>query len=530
MNQGRVLYHLVVADFLERVRRYNFLVTLAAAVYLGYACYAGKVVIRLDEYRGVYNSAWLGCLMTLIATVFLSLIGFYIVKNSIQRDEETRVGQILATTPMTKTFYTLAKTISNFAVLAAMVAVMAVAAVAMQWMKGEVAHIDWWQLLSPFVLFALPAMAFTGALAVLFETLPVLRSGMGNVIYFFVWTALLSAPIGILDKAGPVNREAYFADFTGIVSVMGQMQQDLRRIDPGYKNGTALTIGDTQTSKKFLWNGLSGNSALYLSRVTCVLAALAIALLAAVFFHRFDPAREWVPRKRPAEVAANGERAIVATTSAAPSERHLTPLVRGPERGSFPRVVAAELRLMLKGHRWWWYVVAAGLFVASLFAPLSATHQGIAIVAAIWPVLVWSQMGTREKRWETSALIFSSERALWRQLPAVWLAGVIVAAITNGGLGIRLAVASDLSGLAAWTACILFIPSLALALGIWSGTSKTFEGVYTAWWYLGVANHLPGLDFLGTTSESVRPALYLGLAVLLVVAAFFGRRTQMAYA
>ena len=31
MNQARVLYHMVRADFLERVRRYSFLLTLAFA-------------------------------------------------------------------------------------------------------------------------------------------------------------------------------------------------------------------------------------------------------------------------------------------------------------------------------------------------------------------------------------------------------------------------------------------------------------------------------------------------------------------
>ena len=179
---ARVLFHLVRADFLERVRRYNFLVTLAAATYLGYCCMTGKIVIRLDEYRGVYNSAWLGCLM-LVTTTFLTLIGFYIVKNTVQRDQETRVGQILATTPMTKSFYTIAKMVSNFAVLAAMVVVMALAAVLMQWLKAEDPHVHLWALLSPFLLFALPAMAFTGALAVLFETLPGLRGGVGNVLY-----------------------------------------------------------------------------------------------------------------------------------------------------------------------------------------------------------------------------------------------------------------------------------------------------------------------------------------------------------
>ena len=66
-------------------------------------------------------------LMTICCSTFLSLVGFYIVKNSIQRDVDTRVGQILAATPMRKDFYTVAKTLSNFAVLACMVAILMLA-------------------------------------------------------------------------------------------------------------------------------------------------------------------------------------------------------------------------------------------------------------------------------------------------------------------------------------------------------------------------------------------------------------------
>lgn len=527
----RVLYHLIRADFLERVRRYSFLVTLAAAMYLAYCCVTGKIVVRLDEYRGVYNSAWLGCVMTLVASTFLSLFGFYIVKNSIQRDQQTRVGRILATTPMTKNFYTVAKTISNFAVLASMVAVTALAAVAMQFLKAEDPQVHLWQLLSPFLLFALPAMAVTGALAVLFETIPGLRGGIGNVAYFFLWTALLAVPIGTLDKDKAISNGAYFSDVTGVVSVMSQMRADLRRVHPEYNGGSALTIGDTATTKKFLWTGLRLSPVAYLSRLTSLLMALFIALVAATFFHRFDPALEWSLKKSRAvtpPAAANGDAAALTMPQTFSSAR-LTPMPRAAAV-TFPGIVLAELKLMLKGHRWWWYAVAAGLFIASVASPLDATREGIAVVALIWPILIWSQMGTREAGFNTGSLIFSAPRSLWRQLPAVWIAGILVAAATNGGLGIRLALARDREGLLAWIACAVFVPSLALALGIWSGTSKTFEAIYTIWWYIGPAHHMPGLDFLGASAESAQPVTYFLLAAGLIVAAFLGRRVKLAQA
>jgi hypothetical protein len=82
----------------------------------------------------------------------------------------------------------------------------------------------------------------------------------------------------------------------------------------------------------------------------------------------------------------------------------------------------------------------------------------------------------------------------------------------------------------AWAAGVLFIPSLALALGVWSGTSKFFEGLYTALWYLGPINRAPGLDFTGSANgpQAGRYALlYLGVAATLVAAAFFRRARQL---
>ncbi|PYQ12503.1 MAG: hypothetical protein DMH00_06015 [Acidobacteria bacterium] len=181
-----MVFAIARADFLERVRRTSFLFTLLLAVYLGYAAATGKIALRLGEYRGVYTSAWIGTMMALVTTAFVSLIGFYIVKNSIDRDRMTGVGQILATTPLRKTSYALGKLCSNFAVLAAMVAVLGVAAMMMQASIAEDPRWDLWALLSPFLLVALPAMALTAALALIFETIPGLSGGAGNVAWFFV--------------------------------------------------------------------------------------------------------------------------------------------------------------------------------------------------------------------------------------------------------------------------------------------------------------------------------------------------------
>lgn len=534
----RALWALVKADFLTRVRRTSFLLTLGFTVYVGYEVFAGHIVLRLGEYRGVYNSAWVGALMGVVTSALLSLAGFYIVKGSIARDEQTRVGQVLAATPMSKGFYTVAKWLGNFAVLASMVAVMAVAAVAMQMVRGEDRTLHWGALLGPLTLVALPAMAFVAALAVLWETLPVLRGGVGNVVYFFAWSGLISLGIGaVMGHGGAVRTSACFEDFTGMPTLMHQMRAALVRVDPGFGNEFSLTIASPVLLKRFVWNGVVWSGVEVAARLAWFGWAALAALLAAVFFHRFDPARFGGRLRRRAEGAA--ERGEVIELKAA---RHLaeqsregwrgmlTPVPRGAEKTRFFALVGAELRLMLHGQKWWWYVGAAGLFVGCVAAPLSAGRAGVLVAAWLWPLLLWAPLGNREARWATESLVFASPHALARQLPAAWAAGVAVALATGGGLAIRLGIAGDVHGLIGWAVGACFIPSLALACGVWSGGSKLFEALYTVWWYVGALHHVPGLDYTGVVGASARPALYAGMTLVLLGAAWMGRRAKVAYA
>jgi len=529
MSAARVLYHMARADFLERVRRYSFLLTLAGALYLAYAVASEKVWIVIGNgYRGVYNSACIGMLMTVCCTTFLSLVGFYIVKNSLQRDVDTRVGRILAATPMRKEIYTLAKALSNFAVLACMVLILMLAALAMQFTLPEArpSSLSLWQLWAPFVFVALPAMFLTGSLALLFETLPILRSGVGNVAYFFLWTAGLA-----LGGTGTAD------DVAGLQLLHHSTRAALQAADPGNPRDFqfSLTIGGERAVRTFLWNGIDWTGRVLLIRLLWAAAAVGLALLASVFFHRFDPAKEWFKRRSrklqaaPALTSAE-QQASTSSTAVSISSSHLTPLARSSTRLRFPQLVASELRLMLKGQRWWWYVVAAGLLIGELASPLSAAREGVLLAAWIWPLLIWSQMGCREARNATGPLLFSSERALTRQLPALWTAGVLVAAITGGGVGLRLLLSADWSGLAAWISAAIFIPSLALTMGTWSGSSMPFEALYTVWWYIGPGHQMPGLDFIGTTAPSSRAADYAFAAVALLAFSYWGRRTRLGYA
>ena len=536
MKSLRALYQLARADFLQRTRSYGFLITLGITLYVG--CFfippnhSSYATMQIAGHRGLYNSAYLGSLMALLISPFLSLAGFYLVKNAIDRDIQTGVGQILATTTLSKSVYTIGKTISNFAVLAVMVAIMGVAAIVMQFVRQEDPTLHLGQLLIPLIFISLPVVFVVAGLAVLFEAIPWLRGGLGNVLYFFLWVSALSAPVVRLDT----KTHGAYNDLFGMGVVVPSITDACETAFPSSTKSGGLSMGiNVKSSGKFWdlttfrWEGLDWTWKIIVSRLLWLGVGLGLALLAAIFFRRFDPSREG--SKRASKVAEQAAQPEVIEDRVVPDRARtvtLHPLTKSP-RFSFLFMVWAELRLALHGISLWWYLVAVGLFAAGLFTPVSVS-RGFLIAAWIWPLLVWSAMGTREMRLRTDQLVFSTAHPLRRQLPACWLAGVIITILAGGGTGIRLLVAGDQLGLIAWVAGALFIPTMALTLGVWSGSSKLFEVLYLLLWYLGPASHFGEIDFMGAVGPLLPPHTpYLFLLITAVLAAFViaGRKRQL---
>jgi ABC-2 family transporter protein len=521
------------ADFLERVRGYSFFVTLMAAIYLGYAAATGKILMLLDDYRGVYTAGWIGLMMALITTAFVSLIGFYVVKNAVERDRMTGTGQILAATPMSRRAYMLGKLLSNFLVLATVVAVMACAAVILFFAAAEDRRFDAWALLSPLLLIALPAMALVAALALFFETSALLKGGFGNILWFFLWGMGIALP----GLAG-----AKRVDPSGLWWAMDSLRPLAATTIPGYKNGMSLTIDPGRKAKiaeALHLPGIHWTAESIVLRLLWVGVAVLLALIAALVFDRFDSARFasiLVGRargKREDALIENGGGSETGESDVATqrvrSAARLAPIAATGSVGAFGRLIGAELRLALQGLKWWWYAVAAGLLVAEFVAPLEASRGLILAFAWLWPALLWSQMGAREKKFGTSALLFSSARILPRQLAACFAAGFAVAAVTGAGAGLRLLAARDWTGFAAWLVAALLIPAAALCFGVLSGSSKFFEAVYVVAWYVGPLNRTPGLDFTGAANGPLimqYARIYTTIAVAAVLAAALVRARQ----
>ncbi len=516
------MYQLILGDFRERTRRYSFLITLLATLFFGYLVITGKWTLRLGEYRGVYNSAWVGSLMGSASTMMLAFFGFYLVKNSLSRDRRTGVGQILAATPLSNLAYLTSKFISNFAVLTFMAAVLMATAVVMQLLSHVEGGFNLWALVAPFLFVCLPVMALVAAMAVLFESIRWLRGTVGNILYIFI------AEFAFLNH---LLLENPFLDFGGFGMFIPSMEEAALAAYPEAKLGievgfVGLIEGATDGAMNlFRWEGIDWSLEMVPLRLLWIGCAICMVAVATVSFNRFDPARTGRIRSRrrakkslPAAEVVSGHR---------PSARSWSDMPAVQFRFNFLRMLTAELRLMLKGYHWSWYAIAVGLVAVQLAVPYDYARLYALPAAWIWPLPIWSAMGTREARFNTGQLVFSSAYPLSRQFPAIWAAGLTVALLAGGGMLIRALLVGEGDHFKALLVGVLFVPTFALALGTLSGSRKLFEVIYLIIWYIGPVNGLPLLDFLGATDAAVEgsiPLIYLAMSIVLGFSAFLWRR------
>ena len=334
---------------------------------------------------------------------------------------------------------------------------------------------------------------------------------------YFIFFSILFPLASVLNKTTPALEPV------GLALLHQSMGVAVKAAFPEYAGGIMLGSSDIPILGTFLWKGVDWTPYIVSQRISIFVFGIAVALLASIFFDRFDPSRS---KPRRTKSAASPSKPEAATKSQALSQPILlTPLATSQDGFVFGRVLVSELKLLLKGLRWWWYAGVIGLFIASFANTPENVRAFVLPFTWLWPILIWSGMGNREVTNNTQQMVFSSAAPLLRQLPATWLAGFIVTFLTGSGAAFNFLSAGDMASLLTWFSAALFIPSFALALGVWSNSHKLFEVLYITMWYFAL-NKLEPVDFLGANSNG-NIGFFIPFSVTLIAAAFIGRARQL---
>jgi len=472
--------------------------------------------------------------MTLTVSMFLGLVGFYLVKGSVSRDYTTGVGQIMATTPLSRPLYMLGKWLSNFAVLGIMILIVLLEGIVVN-LLADPAGFDLLALAAPIVLIALPSMALVAALAVLFESVHWLRGGLGNIVYFFLSLFALIGSIGpSASTTSTLSKTANpYIDFAGARMLNDSISADCQAAHPDCNLGINFGFPKFDPSKLFpfikveppgyfTWSGLHWTADMLLSRLVLLALAVGLVMLSALFFDRFNPSRLLI-FKRAKSVPGAAQPAAGGAAIPASIVR-LTPLTSLRSHSHFRTLFLAELKLLLKGQRWWWYAIAALLVIEPLGAGIGLVRI-LLLIAWVWPILILSGLGCRENRYDTRQIVFSAPHPIANQLPASWLAAFVVIAAMGSGALVKFILLGETNSILGWPTGSVFIPSLALFLGTLTGSGKAFEVIFVAWMYM-LTQKMVFLDFMAYLPKG--PWYYYApLALVLLAITVLARRWQM---
>jgi hypothetical protein len=516
------IYHIARADFLQRIRSNNFLIAIGVCIFLIYSFVpeigASYSILTLGNYRGFYNSAWIGG-MVANCIPFFALIGFYVVNYAVQRDYDTGVGQIIATTRITKTQYLFGKLSSNFAVLFFMLLVIALMTVVMFYVRGETTHLELDKLLIPLMVLGIPAMFIVSAIAVVMDSITSLGRGAINVLYFFLFVAFVGGSI--------VNP---YLDVFSVHTAMADISKSLAVTHPDWNgnSGSGLIIRELPAQiSVFEWEGMHWNLSIICSRLFFMGSSVILVLLAALGFNRFDTTK--IRKQKTKKSKFFGKKDSAIEPNYIPSGIKLKDVVLPKSWFSFFPLLKAELKMMLKGNTNLWKLFTVVFFILSAFTPMSFAY--IVALPLLWffQTLLLSKLGSREINNHCDEYIFSFPHPLLRQLPATLTASALYMSILALPVIIRLAILGDYYGVVAVLVGALFIAITAITFGIVTKGSKLFEVLFAMTIYASF-NRIPFLDLIGSIEASRELGMvyyFLGISLGLIVLAFMMRKRQL---
>jgi hypothetical protein len=516
------IYHIAKADFLQRIRSNNFLIAIGVCIFLIYSFVpeigASYSILTLGNYRGLYNSAWIGG-MVANCIPFFALIGFYVVNYAVQRDYDTGVGQIIATTRITRIQYLFGKLSSNFAVLFFMLLVIAVMTVVMFYVRGETTKLELDKLLIPLMVLGIPAMFIVSAIAVFMDSITSLGRGAINVLYFFLFVAFVGGSI--------VNP---YLDVFSVSTAMADISKSLAVIHPDWNgnSGSGLIIRELPAQiSVFEWEGMHWDLSIIGPRLFFMGSSAILVLLAALGFNRFDTTK--IRKQKTRKTKFFGKKDSAIETNYIPSGIKLKDAVLPKSRFSFFPLLKAELKMMLKGNTDLWKVFTVVFFILSAFTPLSFAY--IVALPLLWffQTLLLSKLGSREITNRCDEYIFSFPHPLLRQLPATLTASTLYMSIVALPVIIRLVILGDFYGVVAVLVGALFIPVTAITFGIVTKGSKLFEVLFAMTIYASF-NGIPFLDLIGSIEASRELGMayyFFGSSLGLIVLAFIMRKRHL---
>jgi hypothetical protein len=503
MNNFRSI---IKADYLQRTRSNIFLATLMVSIYVAYSFVpsadAAYATVRIGNFVGFSNAAWIGHVTAIMASTFMWFIGFYIINNGIRRDEESGVGQIIAATSISNFFYLLAKSLSSFMVLLTITIIIVLMALGLVIVRGSEYHFDVLQFILPFLYATIPSLFFLSALAVFFEIVFGKRTNLSNISFFFLFSAIL---VYIFEFTNPLVQ---WVDVLGVkhllTEIAGIVNGGISDIHQDFSVG--YNFGSKRELHYFLFEGTNFNLSYLACRLFWVAMAFVLLWISSKMFRRFDTKTFSLP-------SLKSQNHIPDKQASPPGDITLSSLPKVSSDFNIAPLIKAEIIMLLRKGPLWFWLINLGLFISLFFIPLSKAHWIALPIVWFLQINRWADIATKEKYYGTSNFVYASSKPLGRLMTAQILAGTITALAFAFPVLLRYSLAGEFEFIPGIVLGAMILIGFSICSGILTGGKRLFEIFFFMLTYAVIEN-VPQADYFGGKHCT---AMYFSVQILLVL-------------
>jgi hypothetical protein len=468
----------------------------------------GWALMRIRGMRALYNSAAVALGTGLFCSIVLSLAGYYLVSNSIRRDIRFRTGIIIAATPVSNLECLAGRFLGNLTYLFSIVLACMVSAMLMFLLRGE-SSLEPWVFISTYAWLTTSVAVFCSAMALGFESLPLLSGRMGDGVYFFVWAAILSVPAAVM-AAGMESAWSSVFDVTGIGVLIRQLHTQLQTEE--------MTIGGASIDPALptiLFPGLTLSKAIFLERALVCIPPLFFFGLAGLWFHRFDPARITGGRQ-----GSVHRRTWIVNRLLKPATRMLWNRTLFPRRMTIRGAMVADVMATLSAH-------PLALLAAAAFGLACLVLDWHTIVRPVLPVMfllltfILAEISARDASSGMMHLLFSAPKLRERYILWKFLSLLTITLMFTVIPIVRLVPVAPQAALSVLTGSI-FVAAIATAFGTMTASPKLFIGSFLMLLYVSLnSSDAAALDFAGFNLHATTrvSAVYASIGLLLLLCA-----------
>ncbi|MGY0408461.1 MAG: hypothetical protein ACWIPJ_08930, partial [Polaribacter sp.] len=492
----------IKGNYLQHIRSYSFLLTVAAITYLAFSFIPSNSVnystIKFGSYTGSYNSAWIGFVTAIMSSIFLSLFGFFLINGSIKKDIDTRIGHIIGTTRISNYAYIFTKVVSNFFVLLTLLVIVFLTSIGLFFLYGKGYNFIFLDFIKPYLLIAIPSLFLVVNFSIILEVIFPKKGLIQYGIFLFVFFGAIFSS---------TDSENIKIDFFGIQQPTKIVEQQVK---DKYKNtNTQLTIGII-SGKRDLEKTVTIVTPLFsnryiLSRILLVVFSFVLVYIVSLFFHRFNSKeRKQITKQK---IDSN------LISSSFKFKRESNEIINSTKL--LPLICIELVMMFRKNPNWAWLLTIIGMS-SMFFLPISVSHNYILPLTWFLQISIWSNLVTKDTVFRTHYFTNSSYKPVQRLFVSRIFSGIILALFITIPLLIRLIFNLQFTLVINVILGALFITLLAVFLGVLSKGSKLFEIIFFFLVYSNL-NLVSITDYFGAINNSM---LYTFLMLALVLSLF----------